>query len=61
MKLFGKFESLDDSKFQTLENEELEAVTGGKAAPAGCTLDTFTVTPRGGSNDGDDSYSGECG
>ncbi|WP_338865078.1 hypothetical protein [Myxococcus stipitatus] len=62
MKRSNKFESLDSSKFTTLENEQLEAVMGGfKQAPTGnCTLDTITVTPRGNSNDGNDTYEGEC-
>jgi|GEM_PF-4393164 len=62
MKRFEKFERLDNAKFKTLENDQLDAVTGGKSAPAGgCTLDTITVTPSGNSNDGNDSWEGECG
>ena len=54
--------SFDDIKSMnnvSLEQGQMNKVFGGKAA-AGCTLDTATITPSGGSNDGDDSWSGEC-
>ena len=50
------FESLNQDKFRTLEAQELSSVHGGKSTT---TLDTITVTPSGGRNDGDDSWDGE--
>ena len=43
-----------------LEANQMNEVFGGRAVGGGCTLDTVTVTPSGSSNDGDDSWSGEC-
>lgn len=43
-----------------LEADQMNEVFGGRAVGGNCTLDTITVTPSGSSNDGDDSWSGEC-
>ena len=54
------FESLQQPKFRTMEAAELVQVHGGYLATV-ITLSTVTVTPSGGGNDGDDSWSGEDG
>ena len=52
------FESLQQTKFRTLEATELNKVYGGVLATT-TTLSTISVTPSGNSNDGDDSWKGE--
>ncbi len=53
-----KFEKINASKFQTLENEDMGTLKGGRALAT--TLDTVTVYSCGCTrNDGDDSYDGE--
>lgn len=53
-----KFEKINAGKFQTLENEEMGTLKGGRALAV--TLDTVTIDSCGCvSNDGDDSYDGE--
>lgn len=56
---------------QAIEKEKMNELYGGagfKPFPpltiggaVACTADTFTVTPSGSHNDGDDSWEGECG
>lgn len=52
-----RIESFDCSKFHTLESEKMSKIVGGGGSSQ---LNTVTVTPSGGSNDGaDDLSSGE--
>ena len=48
------FENFKDEKFASLEADQLNAIKGGRKA-GGYTLNTVTVTPSGGSDDGKDS------
>lgn len=58
-----KFESIDASKFQSLENKEMGKLLGGRSISGGdCTLDTITIYASGkdAENDGNDDWDGEC-
>ncbi len=43
-----------------LEKKQMSSVFGGQVSGSQCTASTYTVTPTGGQNDGDDSWAGEC-
>ena len=57
MKTLEKMASMNANN---IESESMNKLFGGAAASP-CTADTTTVTPSGSSNDGSDSYEGECG
>lgn len=52
---------LEKFNFEAVDNSVMQAIFGGmQNGGSGCTLDTITVTPTGTSNDGDDTWDGEC-
>lgn len=55
---FSDIEVMNDVN---LEKDQMDQIFGGRPnGGGGCTMDTVTCTPSGASNDGDDSFEGEC-